>query len=119
LPADRAPAIRAPRSIPFSIQALTHRLPVTPDGIAFFASPAFRGFFIGTPPLHLAKSAFALHFLLQNAKRCVDVIVSNEYLCDGATPSFKWVDSSIPHWPGDRLTDLIERQALPDLLLIS
>src|SRR5262249_27660771 len=59
---------------------LALELALSADGFRFLSRSPVRGFLIEAPAAHLSEYAFALHLLLQDAKRLLDVIVSNEYL---------------------------------------
>jgi hypothetical protein len=64
----------------FAQFTLAQELAVTANRFGFFPGPALRRLFVGAPQLHLPENPFALHFLLQRAKRLVDVVVSYRYL---------------------------------------
>src|SRR6266851_5642145 len=51
--------------------------------LGLLAGAAFRGLLVSSPPLHLAKGALALHFLLQHPEGRVDVVVAHENLHRG------------------------------------
>src|SRR6516162_9468313 len=59
---------------------LARQLPRTPHGFSFLSRRPVRGLLIEAPAAHLPEHTFALHLPLQDAKRLLDVIVSNEYL---------------------------------------
>src|SRR5215470_9009685 len=67
VPALRGPAAQAIRLVAFALEALAHGLPISANGFALLARPALRGLLVGAPALHLAKGAFALHLLLEDA----------------------------------------------------
>jgi hypothetical protein len=50
------------------------------DRFTPFPRRFFGRLLVKSPTLHLAKNAFALHFLLENSQSLVDVVVANEYL---------------------------------------
>ncbi|KTS39597.1 hypothetical protein SB2_30920 [Methylobacterium radiotolerans] len=47
------------------------------NGFGLFARLSLRGFLIGTTLLHFAEHAFTLHFLLQNTKCLVDIVIAD------------------------------------------
>jgi hypothetical protein len=51
-----------------------------PHGFSLLSRRPVRGLLIEAPPAHLSEHTFALHLPLQDAKRLLDIIVSNEYL---------------------------------------
>lgn len=54
-----------------------------PNGLSLLAGFPFRRFLVKFSALHLAKSAFALHFLFQRTQGLLDIIVAYQYLNDG------------------------------------
>ena len=62
------------------MQLLARELARPANGFGFLAVAALRRLLVEAPLLHLAKDAFALHFLLQDAERLVDVVVTDENL---------------------------------------
>jgi hypothetical protein len=48
--------------------------------LGFLPHPPLGRFFVGTPALHFAEQALALQFLLQNAERLIDIVISDKYL---------------------------------------
>src|SRR5690606_18918612 len=50
------------------------------NGFGLFASPLFGRFFIRATRAHLTEHAFALHFLLQDPERLIDIVVTYENL---------------------------------------
>jgi hypothetical protein len=50
------------------------------NGLGFFARPPLRRLLVGSPLFHFPEDALALHLLLQNTKRLVDIVVANKYL---------------------------------------
>jgi hypothetical protein len=50
------------------------------DCFSLFPVRFFGRLLIKSSSLHLAKNAFALHFLLEYPQSLVDVVVANEYL---------------------------------------
>jgi len=80
-------------------QAIVHPLPAgklacPPYRVALFPVRLFRRLLIKPTSLHFPEDAFALHFLLQDSKSLVDVVVSDE---DPAIASLlaaqKWLGS--------------------------
>jgi hypothetical protein len=64
----------------FALSALAGQLAGAADGFRLFAGALFRRLFIMSAHLHFAEDAFALHFLLQRAKRLVNIVVADKYL---------------------------------------
>ncbi len=64
----------------FALRLLARELPRPADRLGLFAVFPLGGLFVRIALLHLAKHAFALHFLFQNAERLVDVVVADEDL---------------------------------------
>jgi len=50
------------------------------DRFSLFPARSFGWLLVKSSALHLAKNAFALHFLLQYPKSLVDVVVADDYL---------------------------------------
>ena len=50
------------------------------DGLRFFARLSLRRLLIGASLFHFSEDALALHLLLQNTKRLVDIVVPDKYL---------------------------------------
>ena len=65
---------------PVSNGLLARELASAADSFRFLSRSLVRGLLIEAPAAHLPEHALALHFSLENAKRLLDVIVSNEYL---------------------------------------
>jgi len=59
---------------------LASELAGSADRFTSFPRRFFGWLLVESPALHLAKNAFALHFLLEYPKSLVDVVVANEYL---------------------------------------
>ena len=53
---------------------------MAPDRFGFLTDTAFRGFFVGPAPLHVAEGALALHLFLKHPQGRIDVVVANEDL---------------------------------------
>jgi hypothetical protein len=66
----------------FTLRLLARQLARAANGLASLPRGSLRRLFVEAPSLHLAENAFPLHLLLENAKRLVDVVVTNEYLQD-------------------------------------
>ncbi len=64
----------------FALGALAGQFARAADRLGLFAGPAFRWLLVKISQLHFAKHAFALHLLLQRAKRLVDIVVANQNL---------------------------------------
>ncbi len=77
----------------FAQRALAGQLARAADGFSFLARLFFRRLFEVTTQLHFTEDAFALHLLLQRAKRLIDIIVAYDYLNDNGSPRFTgpWV----------------------------
>jgi hypothetical protein len=65
------------RSITLALEPLAHRLAVAADRLGPLANSPFRRLLVGAASFHLAKRALALHFLLQDAERAVDIVVTD------------------------------------------
>src|ERR1043165_3829 len=59
---------------------LARQLPAAADRFGLFPVLPLGWLFVGLALLHLAKHAFALHFLFQDAERLADVVVANQNL---------------------------------------
>jgi hypothetical protein len=59
---------------------LASELAGSADRLTLFPRRFFGGLLVESSALHLAKNAFALHFLLEYPKSLVDVVVANDYL---------------------------------------
>ncbi len=57
--------------------------------LGLFSCRLLRWLLIEAPPLHFAEHAFPLHFLLQDAKSLIDVVIADEDMhsrvCSGAS----------------------------------
>src|SRR5215471_747824 len=83
---------RSDHSVPFRPLAGTTRRR------CFFSCRLLRGFFTEAP-LHFAEHAFALHFLLQDARSLINVVVTDQdlhKLCSGAIESALVMTSGTP-----------------------
>ena len=65
---------------PFALCLLARELARAADRFGLFAVFALRRLFVRAPLLHLTKHAFALHFLFQNTKRLIDIVVAHKNL---------------------------------------
>src|SRR5258705_11810265 len=65
---------------PLADRLLARQLPAAADRFRLFPVLPLGRLFGGFALLHLAKHAFALHFLFQDGERLVDVVVANENL---------------------------------------
>src|SRR5260370_11289247 len=68
------------RLVALALHALAHQLAGPADGLGALAGAALGGLFVITAELHFAEDPFALHFLLQDAQRLIDVVFTNENL---------------------------------------
>ena len=59
---------------------IASELPRSADRFSFSPIRFFGRLFVKFSTFHLAKNAFALHFLLEHPQSLVDVVVANEYL---------------------------------------
>ena len=50
------------------------------DGLRLFTHAPFGRFFIGPAVAHFTEKSLTLHFLLQNAKGLIHIVVAYEYL---------------------------------------
>src|SRR4029079_7754187 len=64
----------------FADRLLARRLAAAAHGLALLARRLLRRLLVEAPALHLAEHSLALHFLLQDAKRLVDIIVADKNL---------------------------------------
>src|SRR5579883_3125136 len=66
--------------VALALQALAHQLARTADGFGALAGAALTGLLVVTAELHLAEDPFALHLLLQDAQRLIDIVFADENL---------------------------------------
>src|SRR4051794_1548593 len=66
--------------VALALHALAHQLAGAADGFGPLAGAALGGLFVVTAELHLAEDALALHLLLQDAQRLVDIVFADENL---------------------------------------
>jgi len=64
----------------FALSLFPGSLARTSDGFRLLAGLALGRFFIRPATFHLTKNALALHLLLEDPERLIDIVVSNEYL---------------------------------------
>lgn len=64
----------------FALRLLASELALSSDRLRLFPLRPLGRLLITAPPFHLAEDAFALHLLLQDPKRLVDVVVADENL---------------------------------------
>src|SRR5262249_58292443 len=69
-----------------ALRLLARELTLSSDRLRLFPVGPLGRLLIEAPPFHLAEDAFALHLLLQDPKRLVDVVVADENL-QGMLPS--------------------------------
>src|SRR5262249_27854946 len=60
--------------------ALAHQLAVATHGLGLLARPPLRRLLVVAAQLHLAEDTLALHLLLQDTQRLIDIVVANENL---------------------------------------
>src|SRR5262245_11767415 len=65
---------------PFAYRLLAGELAGTADRLALFPRRFLRRLLVEPAPLHFPQYAFALHLLLQDAERLIDIVVANEHL---------------------------------------
>jgi hypothetical protein len=68
------------RNQAFALGLLACQFAGSADGFTFLSRRLLRRLFVEPSTLHLAKHAFALHFLFEHPKCLVDVVVTDEYL---------------------------------------
>src|SRR5260370_11344792 len=66
--------------VALALHALAHQLAGPADGLGALAGAALGGLLVIAAELHFAEDPFALHFLLQDAQRLIDVVFTNENL---------------------------------------
>src|SRR5260370_32300673 len=66
--------------VALALQALAHQLASPADSLGPFEGAALGGLFVIAAELHLAEDPFALHLLLQDAQRLIDVVFTDENL---------------------------------------
>ena len=64
----------------FPDRLLPSKLAGPANGFRFFARLSLRRLLIGASLFHFSEDALALHLLLQNTKRLVDIVVPDKYL---------------------------------------
>ena len=62
-----------------ALALLAFHLAETAHSLGLLAGLLFGRFFVIFAELHLAEQAFALHFLLEDAQRLIDVIILDGY----------------------------------------
>src|SRR6516225_1906740 len=73
--------------IALALHPLAQELAIASDCLGFFPRPPFRRLLVIAPQLHFSKYALALHFLLQGSQSLIDIIIANEDLHGGVSPS--------------------------------
>lgn len=73
-------SFRRCRNQSFPNRLLPSKLAGSTHSLRFFAGLFFRWLFVRTSSLHFSEDALALHFLFQNAKRLIDVVIADKYL---------------------------------------
>jgi hypothetical protein len=82
------PFVVARELVALALHALAHQLAGAADGFGALAGAALGGLLVVTTELHLAEDTFALHLLLQDAERLIDIVFADEDLhCDRFLPS--------------------------------
>src|SRR4029077_1057306 len=66
--------------VALALHTLAHQLAGPADGLGALAGAALGGLLVVAAELHLSEDAFALHLLLQDAQRLIDVVFTNENL---------------------------------------
>jgi hypothetical protein len=64
----------------FALGLFPGRLARAPDGFCLLAGLALGRLFIRLAALHLTKNALALHLLLEDPQRLIDIVVANDDL---------------------------------------
>src|SRR5215468_1058304 len=68
------------RNKPLTLRLLAHELARATDRVGLFPVFALRRLFIGAPSFHFTKDALTLHFLLQNTKGLLNIVVAHKNL---------------------------------------
>ena len=71
---------RRARKQAFALGALAGQLAGAANGFRLLAGALLRRLLVMSAHLHFAENAFALHLLLERAKRLVNIVVADEYL---------------------------------------
>jgi len=79
-PARRKLSLFRHRDQAFALGLFPGRLARAPDGFRLLAGLALGRLFIRLAALHLTKNALALHLLLENPERLIDIVVANDDL---------------------------------------
>ena len=74
---------------PFALGLLASEFAGAADRLSLFPVRSFGWLLVKSPALHLAKHAFALHFLLEHTERLIDIVVADEDLQE----TFPFVES--------------------------
>src|SRR5262249_5263653 len=77
---------RAGRLVALALHALAQQLAVAADRFRLLACAALGRLLVVAPQLHLPEHAFALHLLLEDAQRLIDIVVTDENLHEQPTP---------------------------------
>jgi hypothetical protein len=64
----------------FALGLFAGEFPASSDCLIVLPRRPFRRLFVEPPKLHLTKHALSLHFLFENTKRLVNVVVPNQNL---------------------------------------
>jgi hypothetical protein len=67
----------------FAVHAFAEQLAGAADGFGLLAGALLGRLLIAAAELHFAENAFALHLLLERAKRLIDIVVANQNVNDG------------------------------------
>src|SRR5262245_24005422 len=75
-----AGTVRGEGLVALALHALAHQLAGPADGLGPLPRPALGRLLVIAAELHLAEDPFALHLLLQDAQRLIDVVFADENL---------------------------------------
>lgn len=78
--AGRTDCLLRGRKETFALKLLARKLALAANCLGLFPDTLLGWLFIGAARLELAEQTFALHLLLQDTERLVDIVVSNENL---------------------------------------
>jgi hypothetical protein len=81
---------RRRRQQTFTLGALACQLAGTANGFRLLTRTLLGRLLVMSAHLHFTEDAFTLHFLLQSAKRLVNIIVADEYLHGLSCLSVEW-----------------------------
>jgi hypothetical protein len=100
----------------FTLGLFAGEFSASPDCLLMLSRGPFRWLFVESPELHLPKHALSLHFLFEDTKRLVDVVVANQNL-QGMIPSLRRWTSRRSHVPAPFGSQAPQKKArrAPDL----